>query len=314
MANILLFTITVLIWGTTWIAIAAQVGEVPILLSICLRFALAGVVMLAGLSVLGRVRRPPVWRFVVVQALCLFCFNFVGFYTASGLMASGLVAVVFSLASIFNAINARIFFGDRITARTILAGVLGATGLVLIFWQDLFAGFDAATVQGIGWAALGTLLFSFGNMASRRNGELGITPVTANSWGMCIGALALAGMFVASGQPVGMTSDPVYWGALAYLALIGSVIGFTTYLMLVARIGSARAGYATVIFPVVALTISTVVEGYSWTSLGLVGVGLTLLGNVVMFWRPRGSGAARLFADPQPAGNRRFRPSGGTRR
>lgn len=237
------------------------------MISIFRRVALAGGVMLAALALAGRLERPGVWRFVVVQALCLFCFNFIGLYKASGLISSGPVAVVFSLASTFNAINARVFFGDRITARTVLAGATGATGLVLIFRRDLFANFDLESVRGLAWAALGTLVFSFGNMASRCNGELGITPVTANGWGMAIGALALA--------------------ALIYLALIGSIAAFTSYLVLVARIGSARAGYATVMLPVVALAVWTVVEGYQWTPLAIAGVALTLLGNVLMFWRPR---------------------------
>lgn len=304
MLNTILFTGTVLFWGTTWIAIAAQVGDVPVMVSIFLRFALAGAIMLASLAALGRLRRPAAWRFVVVQALCLFCFNFIGLYKASGLISSGLVAVVFSSASIFNTINARIIFGERITGRTIVAGMTGATGLVLVFWRDLFANFDIATVQGIAWAACGTLVFSWGNMASRRNGELGITPVTANSWGMAIGALALAVLIGVTGQPVRLTSEPVYWGSLVYLAVIGSIAAFTSYLVLVARIGSARAGYATVMFPVVALAISTVVEGYQWTPTALSGVALTLLGNVMMFWRRPASWSASLPRGLQVLGPR----------
>jgi len=294
MNNITLFITTVLIWGTTWIGIAAQIGEVPVIVSIFFRFALAGLIMLAGLALMGRLKRPSIWRFVVLQALCLFCFNFIGLYKASALIPSGLVSIVFSLASIFNAINARLFFGDRITVQTILAGSVGATGLALIFWTDLFASFDIATLQGIGWAVFGTLMFSFGNMASRRNSGLGITPVSANSWGMGIGALALLGLILASGQPVILSTKPVYWIALVYLAVIGSVVGFTTYLVLVARIGSARAGYATVLFPIVALAISTVFEGYNWTPSAMIGVALILVGNVIMFWRPRKRGIDEL--------------------
>lgn len=284
MHNALIFAVTVLIWGTTWIAIAAQVGDVPVMLSIFLRFALAGALLMAGLAALGRLARPHVWRFVVIQAFCLFCFNFIGLYKASGLIASGLVALVFSLASIFNALNARLFFGDRIARRTLLAGATGAAGLALIFWQDVFSGFDLATVRGIAWATFGTLMLSFGTMASRRNGDLGIAPLTANAWGMPIGALGLAVLVALSGQPLGLTGDPIYWTALIYLALVGSIGGFTAYLLLAARIGSARAGYATVLFPLVALAISTVLEGYRWTPNALAGVALTLLGNVIMFW------------------------------
>lgn len=285
MNTLFLFAATVLIWGTTWIAIAAQVGPVPLIESIFLRFAVAGLVMLAGLAALGRLRRPAHWRFVVVQALCLFCFNFIGLYNAAALIPSGLVSVVFSLASIFNAVNARIFFGERITGRTLLAGAIGAAGLGLLFRDDLGGAAMGDTLRGIGWACFGTLMFSFGNMASRRNGQLGVTPVTANAWGMGIGALVLVVLMMASGQGVVWPTGARYWAALAYLSLIGSVVGFTTYLLLVARIGSARAGYATVVFPVVALLLSTLYEGFHWTPGAFAGLALTLIGNVVMFAR-----------------------------
>jgi len=72
---------------------------------------------------------------------------------------------------------------------------------------------------------------------------------------------------------------------MLYLAAIGSVVGFTTYLMLVSRIGSQKAAYATVLFPVVALTLSTLFEGYHWTLLSLLGLSLPLAGNAVMFAR-----------------------------
>jgi len=287
LVNLTLFITTVLIWGTTWIGIALQVGEIPVVVSIFYRFALAGLVMLVGLAAMRRLKCPTVWRFVVLQALCLFCFNFIGLYNAAALIPSGLVAIVFSLASIFNAINAWLFFGDRISIQTLLAGAVGATGLVLIFWKDLIGNVDISTLEGVGWAAFGTLVFSLGNMASRQNSRLGITPVTANSWGMCVGAVTLLGLIVLNDQSLVFSTKPVYWAALVYLALVGSVVGFTTYLTLVARIGSARAGYSTVLFPIVALAISTVLEDYTWTPLAIIGCTLALIGNVIMFWRPR---------------------------
>ena len=78
-----LFISTVVLWGTTWIAIAAQVGEAPVAVSVFYRFALAAVLMLAALFALGKLERPKAWRFVFAQALCLFCFNFIGIYNAT---------------------------------------------------------------------------------------------------------------------------------------------------------------------------------------------------------------------------------------
>lgn len=283
--NAALFVITVLIWGSTWIAIAFQVGEVPVVVSVFYRFATAGVVFVLGLALMRRLIVPARadQKWVMAQALCLFSFNFLCFYMAAGYLTSGVISVIFSLATIFNAVNARLFFGDRITAKTLIAGLLGATGLTMMFAGDLSGVGSGEAWKGMILATCGTMFFSLGNMVSRRNSAAGISPVTANAWGMCYGAIVLMVLIFATGAPVILPRDPIYIGAMVYLAVIGSVVGFTTYLMMVARIGSAKAAYATVMFPIVALAISTVVEGYSWGVLNAFGLALALCGNLVMF-------------------------------
>lgn len=64
---------------------------------------------------------------------------------------------------------------------------------------------------------------------------------------------------------------------------IGSVIGFFSYLSLVARIGPPRAAYVTVVSPIIALAASTFLEAYAWTPLAILGVPLILAGNFVIF-------------------------------
>lgn len=77
-----------------------------------------------------------------------------------------------------------------------------------------------------------------------------------------------------------------YLGALLYLAIFGSVIAFGAYFTLVGRIGPGNAAYSTLLFPLVALTISTLYEGYVWQMNAVVGLVLILVGNLVMFTRP----------------------------
>jgi drug/metabolite transporter (DMT)-like permease len=86
-----------------------------------------------------------------------------------------------------------------------------------------------------------------------------------------------------AGFPFAIEPSARYVGALAYLAIFGSVIGFTAYLMLVGRIGPERAAYSTVLFPIVALAVSTVFEGYQWSALAVVGLLLVVAGNLVAF-------------------------------
>lgn len=288
MLNLGLFIATVLIWGSTWLAIAMQVGSVPALVSVFYRFALAAIVMIAALAATGRLKTPPLRRqpLIVAQALCLFSFNFLCFYNAEAHVTSGLVSVIFSLATILNAVNARLFFGDRITGRTVVAALLGVGGLALLFGREILVAPDPDMLKGVGLAALGTLFFSFGNMVSRANSAAGVSPVTANAWGMAYGALILIGLVAATRTPIVAPPDGRYLAALVYLAVFGSVVGFTTYLELVARIGPSRAAYATVLFPIVALTLSTVFEGYRWSALAVVGLIFCLAGNVVMFAPP----------------------------
>jgi len=287
MTNFTLFLSTVLIWGTTWIAIALQIGPVPVLLSVFYRFALAAVVLVCALAATGRLKVPTLRQqpFILVQALSLFCCNFLCFYCAAGYVPSGLISVVFSLATVYNAINARIFFGDRIKPRTLAAAAMGVFGLTLLFGPEVFTGVEGESWKGIALSALGTLFFSFGNMASRRNTASGISPLTANAWGMSYGSIVLLVLVGLTRTEIVLPPDARYVAALLYLSVIGSVVGFTTYLTLVSRIGSQRAAYATVLFPVVALTLSSVYEDYHFTPVALAGLLLTLAGNVVMFAR-----------------------------
>jgi drug/metabolite transporter (DMT)-like permease len=282
------FVATVLIWGTTWLAISFQIGPVPVLVSVFYRFALSAAILWPVMAVLGRLPRlPPADHLAfAAQGLFLFCLNFICFYNAERFVPSGLIAVMFSLASVYNAVNSRLFFGDRITGRMLLATAVGVAGLILLFHRDIFGQApDAQRLWGIFLGALGTLSFSFGNMISRRNSAKGIAPFVAMSWAMTYGSLMLAGLIWVTATDVVLPPPGLYRGALVYLALIGTIAGFGAYLTLVARIGPARAAYATVLFPVIALMLSSVYEGYEWTATGFAGLALTVLGNVILFVR-----------------------------
>ncbi|MDX1369935.1 DMT family transporter [Pseudomonas sp.] len=288
--NLSLYLLTVLIWGTTWIAIKLQMGEVAIAVSIAYRFALAAVVLFAVLLLSGRLQKLDGRGQVIclIQGLCLFCINFLCFYTASQWIPSGLIAVIFSTATLWNALNARLFFKQKIAANVLAGGALGLAGLGLLFWPEL-AGHAASreTLLGIGLSLLGTLCFSAGNLLSSLQQKAGLKPLTTNAWGMLYGASMLVVICLVMGTPFGFEWSTRYVGSLLYLAIPGSVIGFTAYLTLVGRMGPERAAYCTVLFPVVALNISVFVEGYQWTAPALFGLLLVMLGNVLVFRKPK---------------------------
>jgi drug/metabolite transporter (DMT)-like permease len=291
MTNGLLYLTTVLIWGTTWIALKLQLGLVPIAWSIAYRFWLAAAVLLVWLAWRRQWRVPPrlVWPHLVAQGLCLFCLNFICFLLASQWIASGLVAVCFSTAPLWNALNGRLFHGKTMSSQVLLGGALGLAGLLLLFGSEVLNDLDRPqTMWGLGLALAGTYCFSLGNLLSGSMQRLGQAPLQTNAWAMAIGATVVAAGALLFGQAPDFDSSPTYVGAWLYLALPGSVIGFTAYLTLVGRLGADRAAYCTVLFPVVALNVSAWFEGYRWSAGALAGLLFVALGNVVVFWRGSG--------------------------
>ena len=260
--NASLYAATVLIWGSTWLAIYFQLGDVPVNVSVFYRFALAALLLLPWMWFTGKLQKTDRsdHTFMMLQGACLFSLNFICFYNATQYVTSGLVAVVFSLATLFNAVNNRLIWKESIPKKVLVAGVIGTTGLVLLFLPELqnegldsgAAGVSTDTLKGLALACLGTYFFSLGNMISKRNSLKGIAPITTNAYGMAYGTLILAGILFATAESLVIDTRPQYLGALVYLSVFGSIVGFTTYLTLVARLGANKAAYATVMFPVVA--------------------------------------------------------------
>lgn len=280
-----LYASTVLIWGSTWYAITLQLGFVDPVVSVAYRFALAAVILLAWCVARRKdmryAVRDHVW--MAAQGLFLFCANYAVFYVATGFVTSGLVAVVFSTIAVFNIIFARLFFGVRVGTRVIAGAVLGISGLALVFWPEvntLTLSDDAAL--GLVLCIIATVLASLGNMSSARNQRRGLPVLQTNAYGMAYGAAFTAIFAVSTGRAFVWDPSFDYLWSLLYLSIFGSSIAFGAYLTLLGRIGAGRAAYAAVLFPVVALSMSVVLEGYAFTQLSAIGAALVLGGNVLV--------------------------------
>lgn len=288
--NALLFVASVFIWGSTWLAIAMQSGPVPVVVSVFYRFALAAALLLMFLLLTRRLRAIAVkdHLFCVLQGACVFGVNFLCFYTASRWISSGLESVLFSMATLFNALNGVVFFGHRITRRLALANVCGLLGMVALFWHDLLSQtLSTGVMLGAGLTLIGTYGFSLGNMISARHQRQGLDVLSTNAYAMSYGALLLLLAMVVTGTGFAWDPRPVYGLALVYLAVFGSILGFATYFLLIGRVGAGSAAYVTVMAPLVAMTLSTLLEGYQWTLSAALGVALILTGNLVMFYKPK---------------------------
>jgi len=281
--NPVLYATTALLWGTTWLPITLHFGVVAPPVSLAYRLWIAAGVLMLWCVVRGdNLSYPKHAHFRFAQlGLFLFSLNYLLLYLGQVELTSGLIAVIFSMLSVLNTINSALFLGRAIEARMVGAALLGVSGLALVFADDL-RHLGWSQLASVGLALAGTYSASVGNIMSARSQTLGLPVLQANAWGMAYGAIFMTLFSAATGLSFNFEMTLRYVGALLYLAVFGSIIGFGCYLTLIGRIGAARAGYVSVMFPLVALTLSTWFEDYRWTPTAVLGTVLVLAGNLIV--------------------------------
>ncbi|THF58940.1 DMT family transporter [Ollibium composti] len=280
-----LYALTVIAWSLSWFAIRLQVGTVPNEVNLVWRFGIATALMFVWVVASGRRIRFPLREHVRFAGLgvLMFSTNFLLFYYAAGYLVSGLLSVVFSLASVVNILLAAVVLHETPSPRVLAGGLIGFFGIALMFSPEIAAhGLSGATVIGLALCVAGTLCFCLGNQISAAGLRRGVPLIPMTAWGMVYGTLFSALLALFLGRPFIVEPTISYLGSLLFLAVISTVIAFSAYLTLLSRIGPARAGYATVLFPIFALLVSTVMEGYQWTAYAFAGLVFVAAGNVLV--------------------------------
>ncbi len=282
-ANIFfLYAATVIIWGTTWLGIKLQLGSVDPMVSVLYRFIAASLILmvycrLADLKMRFHLKDHI---FMALQGLVLFSVNYWIIYLASVHLTSGLVAVIFSSIVFMNMFNGALLMGSPIRSSVVVGGGIGIVGIAIVFWPEVstFNLSDKAAL-GVLLAAVSTFMASLGNIISARHQKYELPVIQTNAYGMAYGAVIMGIVVMASGKPFTFETTFVYIGSLFYLAVFGTVVAFGCYLKLIGKIGADRAAYASMLFPIVALGISTFYEGYQWSAHNIIGMVLVLMGN-----------------------------------
>ena len=282
MNNTLLYIVTVLIWGSTWLAIEYQLGVVEPEVSIVYRYLIASGVLfiwckIKGLSLSFKVKDHI---FFVLLGLLLFCLNYIFAYRAQIHITSAMAAIAFSMMLWINIVLSRFIFGTRATGRVLFGAALGIVGIVVLFAPQVGAlSLSDSVFFGSLLALAGALTASCGNMVSQAAQKRSLPVMETNTWSMFYGAVLTFIVALVSGHEFNFDATFTYIASLTYLAIFGSVIAFGAYLTLLGRIGAHKAGYATVMFPVVALFLSFAFEGLKPDLAIVIGATLVLLGN-----------------------------------
>jgi len=300
MSNLALYIITVLIWGSTWFAIEFQLGVVAPEVSIVYRYFGASLLLFAwsryrGLSLSFGIRQHG-W--FVLLGLFLFGLNYILAYRAQIYITSALTAIAFTTIVWMNILNARIFFGVRAGRRVLFGSLLGVAGIFTLFAPQIGELTLTDTVfYGSVLAVISALVASVGNMVSQAAQQRSLPVVQSNAWGMFYGATLTGFVAVIQGNSFQFEWSLGYVTSLAYLTIFGSIIAFGAYLTLLGRIGAHKAGYAMVMFPVVALILSMLFEGLRLDATVILGTVLVLAGNMFVL-RTRQARQKSPFVEP----------------
>jgi len=287
--NALLYFVVLLAWGSSWFAISFQLGDVAPQVSIVWRFLLASIILFAW-CYLRDLKLSFPWRDHLSWLLLgffLFCVNYICAYFGTFYLASGLVCLIFSTLTLFTVFNGFVFFKKPIRLPILIGAVVGIAGLSVIFSNEISSAdwsLESGVVKGFLWMLLATFFASIGMLLSGQFQARKMPLVQSNAFSMLYGSLILVSYITVSDVSFSFNTSYSYVISLVYLALIASVIGFGVYLKLVGNIGADKASYVNIFTPTIALLLSTLFENYEWSWVGLIGVLLIIIGNIIVLY------------------------------
>lgn len=290
MQNALMYVAASLIWGSTWIVITFQLGVVDPLVSVAYRFGLSSLILFLFCAFFRKPLRyslrDHLW--MGFQGFLLFGINYWLVYVSEVYIPSGLAAVLMSSILFLNMFNGALFLKKPLEKNVVVGAIIGIVGMVLLFSREVLAfHVNPLGMLGVLLALLAAYSASLGNILSARNQAARSLPIVqTNAYGMLYGTLFALFMALVLRKPFAVEMTFSYLAALFYLAVFGSVVAFGCYLTLVGRIGVTKSAYITLLAPVIALILSTLFEGYTWTLPGMAGV-LCILGGNLLVLRKR---------------------------
>jgi drug/metabolite transporter (DMT)-like permease len=288
---IALWTVYV-VWGSTYLAIKVAVRTLPPVLTAGTRFLVASAVLAGLLALLGRSMRTTQREALTAGGLGVLLLAFgVGMVHVAETRIDSSVAAMIAGSVPLQIVLWRTLAGDRVARQTIVAAAVGLVGLALIVVPGGIDGGSAAIGLVVMLAA--SLCWSRGSFISRRL-RLPADPFVATTYEMLGGGVVL----VAAGTVLGEWSDlgggalePGPVAAWLYLAIAGSVIGFSAYVWLLGSAPISQVVTHQYVNPLVAIALGALLLGERPTPTVLVGAAL-IIGAVVVTVRHESRPAA----------------------
>jgi len=279
------FIATVLIWATTPLAIKWSGEGAGYVFGASARMSIGAGVCLLLMLLLGRSLpwKNGVWR-VYVAAAVGFYGSLMCVYLGAEQQSSGMISVLFGLTPLVtSALACYLLQEQSLTLNKVLGMVMGLLGLVVIFVGDLG---QAGALSGLLLLLLAVLLHALSTVAVKRI-ALDINPLDVTTGGLLIALpLYLLSWWWVDGQwPQELTLRAM--GAIVYLAVVGSVVGFLLYFYVLRNSSASQAGLIPLLTPVIALWLGTQLNDEIITLQIMLGTALILFGLCLHQWGRR---------------------------
>jgi drug/metabolite transporter (DMT)-like permease len=261
---VLAFGIVYVVWGSTYFAMHVAVERIPPFLMAAARFLVAGAILSGWVAWRERPGRPTprMWGWAFITGALLFVGGNGGIAWAGRTVPSGIVALLAASLAIWMVLLDWLRPGGRRPTALVLGGaVLGLVGVGVLVGPSGFAG--AGSVDGFGAALAlgGSLTWAVGSLLMRHPAAPA-SPFLGSAMQMLAGGVLLLGLAAAHGDltPAGLaTLTPGagwrWFGALLYLVVAGSLIGFTAYIWLMRNAAPSKVATYAYINPVVAVLL-----------------------------------------------------------
>src|SRR6202051_3704867 len=253
---ILAFGLVYLFWGSTYLGIDIAVETIPPALMCAVRFSIAGLVMLAVCAATGRrilYSRRQIALSAVVGLLLLMGGNLTLSY-AELAVSSGLAALIVAITPLWFLVLDSLLLGDHhISARGKAGLVLGIVGLFVLVWPQLQSGTIGhrelvASISLIG----GSFSWALGSVLSKR-WQSGMDVFSATGWQVTAGGGGNFVFALFNGDLSRVVWTARGLGAVAYLVVCGSWIGYTAYIWLLEHVPQSKVSTYVYVNPVVAV-------------------------------------------------------------
>ena len=286
--TLLAYSIIYFVWGSTFYAIRVGVMQVPPLLFAALRFTPAGAALVAAMRISGiRLPRMREWGSILVIAFLIFGVDYGLLFWAEQRVPSGPAAVMMATIPAFMALAEIVILGtQKMTVRLAGALAIGLGGVAILVSRSLNLG--GAPIDFVGAASLivGSISWSIASALSRKLPLPG-SKVMSSGAQMLAGGVMLAIISAMRGEWSGFSFAGISasaWIACAYLAIVGSIIGFTAYVWLIHRESPTRVGTYAYVNPLVAILIGYFLGGESLGLRTVLGT-ICVLASVVVITR-----------------------------